>query len=181
MNHLTAYRTFGKPSYCPVKSTRIQSNKWYLVEMQDVETDPRCDYVGLKDTSTIYLYNGIKTRQERDSRLNHCNRIIEYTGPVFELKSDKQRIIEYYPSIDTANQSKLKHDEYITKSLSEALASIAKQQAMTDSEILKIYGNCHNWPGNETMQIAKFRQDLVNCKQRNIAYWHSDITITQIR
>lgn len=181
MNQLTAIRSFGIPSYCPAKSTRIYKDKWYLVEMQDVETDPRIDYVGLAETSTVYLWPGTKTRNERDSRLNHCNKIVEYDGPVFAINSIKLRITEYYPSIESATEAKNTHELDTLSNLAKALLSIERQQNMTDSEILKIYGNCHDWPGNETAKIAEFRQDLIDCKKRNSEYWQSDIIISKIR
>jgi hypothetical protein len=181
VNKLSAIRNFSNPGYCPVKSTRLYNDKWYLVEMQDVERNPMTDYVGLADTSTVYLWPGNKTRQERDSRLNHCNKIVEYTGNVFALTSDKMRIIEYYPSMQSANQSKQTHEIDIANSLNKALQSIDSQSAWHDSEILKHYGNCNNWPGNETVKIAEFRQSLIDSRKRNIAYWQSDITIKQIR
>jgi hypothetical protein len=181
MNQLTAIRSFAKPGFCPVKSTRIQSNKWYLVEMQDIESDSMTDYIGLANTSTIYLYPGNITRQKRDSRLNHCNRIVEYTGNVYSVSSLKMRFTEYYPSIESASKAKQKHDIYVTESMAKALDSIAKQEAMTDNEILRIYGKCLDWPGNETKQIAQFRQDQIDCRNRNIQYWQSDIIIEQVK
>jgi hypothetical protein len=181
MNQLSAIRTFSNPGFSPAKSTRIYADRWYLVEMQDIERDPRCDYIGLAETSTIYLYNGMQTRRERDSHLNHCNKIIEYTGNVFALTSEKMRLAEYYPDLDSANYAKAEHDVGIADNLRKALESLDKQDAMTDSQILAIYGNCKDWPGNEAAQVAKFRQDQVNCRIRNLAYWKSDIIISQIK
>lgn len=85
MNQLTAIRTFAKPSYCPVRRTRIHNDRWYRVTFQNVETDPRCDYVGLGEGEYTQLLPGYKARQARDARLNHCNRIVEHTGSVYAL------------------------------------------------------------------------------------------------
>ena len=180
MNTLTAIRSFGKPGYCPTK-TRVQNNKWYLVEMQDVETDPRCDYVGLKDTTTIYLMPGKIAREKRQARLNHCNRIAEYTSNVFALTSNKQRITEFYTSIELAENAKQKHEQSIAISLEKAIQSILKQQAETDEQIIAFYGKCKDWPGNEQRQVKKHREELAKLYQRNIEYWQPDFAIEQIR
>lgn len=180
MNTLTAIRSFGKPSYCPAK-TKVFDNRWYLVEMQDVETDPRFDYVGLKETTTVYLMPGKITREKRTARLNHCNRIAEYTGNVFALTSNKQRITEYYTSMVLAEEAKQKHEQGIVTSLEKAIQSILKQQAQSDVEIIAFYGKCKDWPGNEKKQVKKHREELTKLYQRNIEYWQSDITIEQIR
>ncbi len=180
MNHLTAIRSFAKPGYCPVKSTRIQDNKWYLVEMQDIESDARFDYIGLADTSTVYLYPGNIARQKRDSKLNHCNKIAEYDGDVFSLTSYKQKITEYYTSIASATIAKERHEQYITTSLKKALQSILKEQSKPDAEVIAFYGKCKDWPGNEQKQVKKHREELAKLYQRNIEYWQSDITIEQM-
>ena len=83
MNALTAVRSFARPGYCPVKHVRIFDNRYYVVRMQNVETDPRCDYVGLAEGEYTELMPGNKARERRDSRLNHCNGIAEWTGPVY--------------------------------------------------------------------------------------------------
>ena len=85
MNALTAARTFARPGLCPAKAVRIFNDRWYAVRFQNVETDPRCDYVGLADGEYTELLPGIEARRARDSRLNHCNDIAEWTGPVFRV------------------------------------------------------------------------------------------------
>lgn len=85
MNSLTAIRSFAKPGFCPVKRTRIFADRWYKVTFQNVETDPRSDYVGLADGEYTQLLPGNKAREARDARLNHCNAITEWNGPVFEV------------------------------------------------------------------------------------------------
>ena len=83
MNALTAVRSFARPVYCPVKHVRIFDNRYDVARMQNVETDPRCDYVGLAEGEYTELMPGNKARERRDSRLNHCNGIAEWTGPVY--------------------------------------------------------------------------------------------------
>lgn len=85
MNTLTAIRTFAKPSFTPVKHTRIFAERWYKVTFQNVETDPRCDYVGLAKGEYTELLPGNKAREARVARLNHCNNIQEWHGEVWEV------------------------------------------------------------------------------------------------
>lgn len=84
MDRTTATRLVV-PGYSPAKGTRIYSDRWYRVTLQDEEVDLRCDYIGLKDTATVYIMRGDKAREERDRHLNRCNAIEEYTGPVFAV------------------------------------------------------------------------------------------------
>ncbi len=176
MDKLTAIRCFANSGYCPVKSTRIYANKWYLVELQDIERDYRTDYMGLAETSTVYLFDGIKAKRERDSRLNHCNRITEYTGNVYMVKSDKLHISEYYPDPESANKAKSKHEFEIKESLRKALESIAIQENQTDDEIIAFYGKCSTWES-----VEHERKVIADCKERNIKYWTSDLTINQVK
>jgi hypothetical protein len=176
MNKLTAIRCFANSGYCPVKSTRIYANKWYLVELQDIERDYRTDYMGLAETSTVYLFDGLKAKKERDSRLNHCNKIIEYTGNVYMVKSDKLHILEYHPNIESANKAKLKHEFEIKENLRKALESIAIQENRTGDEIIAFYGKCSDWEN-----VEHERKAIADCKERNIKYWQSDISIAQIK
>jgi len=85
MNRLDAIRTFAQPGYCPAKQLRIHKDRYYLVKMQNVETDPRVDYVGLGVGEYLELLPGSAARERRDARLNHCNAIAEYDGPVFAV------------------------------------------------------------------------------------------------
>jgi len=55
------------------------------VTFQNVETAPRTDYVGLGEGEYIQLLPGAKAREARDARLNHCNKIEQWDGPVFAL------------------------------------------------------------------------------------------------
>jgi len=88
MDRVTAYRTFGDPSYSPTRRTRIRNDRFYLVTLQNVETDARTDYVGLGEGTYTELVGGAKAREYRDARLNHCNRVEEYAGPVWEWAVD---------------------------------------------------------------------------------------------
>ena len=90
MNRITAIRCFGNSRYTPAKKdvNRIMDAKFYLVTLQDFETD-QGDGQYLLDTETTTLFCGRKAREERDSRMNRCNRIVEYTGPVFQLQNDR--------------------------------------------------------------------------------------------
>lgn len=85
MNQLTAIRAFAKPGFCPVKRTRVFADRYYLVTFQNVEIDLCCDYVGLAEGEYTELLTGTKTREARDARLNHCNRIQEWEGSVFAV------------------------------------------------------------------------------------------------
>jgi hypothetical protein len=57
--------------------------------MQNVETDPRVDYVGLGRGEYVELLPGSAARERRDARLNHCNAIAEYDGPVFAVMTSQ--------------------------------------------------------------------------------------------
>jgi len=85
VNKLDAIRNFAQPSFCPAKHVRIHKDRYYLVRMQNVETDPRVDYVGLGEGEYLELLPGDAARERRDARLNHCNAIAEYDGPVFAV------------------------------------------------------------------------------------------------
>lgn len=85
MDALTAIRSFGIPSFSPAKRVRIFNKRWYLLEMQNVETDPRCDYMGLAEGTYVLLLPGSKAREQRDCKLNHCNAIVEWKGQVWTV------------------------------------------------------------------------------------------------
>lgn len=85
MDKLTAIRTFAAPGFTPAKRVRIHKDRYYLVKMQNVETEPRADYVGLAEGEYLELLPGDAARDRRDARLNHCNAIAEYDGPVFAV------------------------------------------------------------------------------------------------
>lgn len=78
-------RAFGAPSYTPARRVRVYRDRWYLATMQNVERDPRIDYVGLAEGEYTELVSGTEARERRDSRLNHLNHLVEYRGPVHEF------------------------------------------------------------------------------------------------
>ncbi len=84
MNTLTALRTFGRSSLCPARRVRIFRDRLYLVRMQNTSTD-QGDGHYLEEGEYVELVTGDEAKQRRDSRLNHCNAITEYTGPVFAV------------------------------------------------------------------------------------------------
>lgn len=90
MNRTTAIRTFANSGYTPARKdvARILDSRYYLVTLQDYETD-QGDGHYLLDTQQTFVMTGHDARQERDSRMNHCNRIAEYTGPVWQLCNER--------------------------------------------------------------------------------------------
>ena len=84
MNRLTAIRSFGNPGYTPAKKVRLFNDRYYMLTMQNTETDQGDGHYLVEGTYTIIL-PGDKARGERDSHLNHCNGITEYTGPIWQL------------------------------------------------------------------------------------------------
>lgn len=82
---MTTNRTFAQPSYTSARRVRIRNDRWYLVRFQNVETNPMTDYVGLGEGEYTQLLSGTEAREARDARLNHCNGIAEYDGPVFAV------------------------------------------------------------------------------------------------
>lgn len=85
MDKLTAIRTFAAPNFTPARHTKIFKDRWYRVRFQNVETDPRCDYVGLGEGEYTQVLPGNKAREARDACLNHCNGVSEYHGRVYAL------------------------------------------------------------------------------------------------
>jgi hypothetical protein len=121
MDKLTALRTFGNPSISPAKRTKIFADRWYLVTMQNVERDPRCDYVGLGEGTYQELLPGNKARERRDARLNHCNHIVEWDGNVYEAFASRYgseaQHLAWFPTVDETfdaiTAEKAKHDKWI--------------------------------------------------------------------
>jgi hypothetical protein len=85
MTTTTIIRNFANPGYTPAAHVPIRNDRFYLLTMQNVETDPRCDYVGLGEGEYTVLVPGANARAERESRLNHCNRIQEWRGKVWSV------------------------------------------------------------------------------------------------
>lgn len=180
MNRLSTYRTFGKSSYTPVKRVRIYSNRWYLCTFQNVERDPRFDYIGLGDGEYQELLSGDKARQARDAHLNHLNDIKEWTGEVWEVTWHNHNP-QYVTSKDATNELIAQYRAEDARDFSKAYASVTKELSMSDAELLRIYGRCKDWPGHETQQLAKWRQfqsdNLEKCK----AYYNAPIMVRKIR
>lgn len=126
MNRVTAIRMV-KPGYSPAKGTRIYDSRWYRVTLQDVETDALTDYHGLKDTETTYIMPGEDARRCRDRALNHCNRIEEYTGPVWNVSWREYGLTKRQEFTDTEEKARalarsimLKKAQYISACREEA-------------------------------------------------------------
>src|SRR5260370_29215191 len=123
MNRLDAIRNFAQPSYCSAKRVRIHKDRYYLVKMQNVETDPRVDYVGLGVGEYLELLPGNAARERRDARLNHCNAIAEYSGPVFAVLTssyghwDTSRKPRYFPTeadaLEFVRTERAKHEKWL--------------------------------------------------------------------
>jgi hypothetical protein len=137
MDTLTAVRTFAKPGYTPTRHVRIFADRWYLVTMQNVERG-QGDYMGLGEGEYTELLPGAKARERREARLNHCNAIAEYSGPVFELLANQYggelRHVGYFPSIadliTKLDNCKADHDEWIADCRAEAQRHLASAEAI---------------------------------------------------
>jgi hypothetical protein len=175
MNGLTAYRSFAKPGYTPVKKFRIYKKRWYFCTFQNVERDGLTDYIGLGIGEYRELLPGNKAKEARDAHLNHLNAIEEYQGPVYSVSNLQRGSISYHRNLVEAHQ---KHNEirtYNRECYHKAVESIEKQLAQTDEEILAFYGKCSNWAG-----VEKHRDDLRAMLISNKAYWEALPVITQI-
>lgn len=80
---LSIHRWFN-PGATPTRGTRVYRDRWYLVTMQNVGRD-QGDGLWLAEGEYTDLVPGSEARNRRDSRLNHCNRIAEYRGPVYQV------------------------------------------------------------------------------------------------
>lgn len=85
MDILSLYRTFGKSSLSPAKGFRIRNDRFYLVKMQNTYRDQGDGYY-LAPGEYVELLPGNLARERRDARLNHCNGIVEYKGPVYSFQ-----------------------------------------------------------------------------------------------
>lgn len=119
MNKLTAIRSFGDASYSPARQVKLFNDRWYLVRMQNVERG-QGDYVGLGEGEYVELIPGSVARQRRDAKLNHCNSIAEYDGPVFEgfaTQYSQMRSIGYFISqkaaFEAITRKKEDHERWI--------------------------------------------------------------------
>ena len=87
MTHLDAVRNFANPGFSPARRVVIYDSKWYLCTMQNVDHDGLTDYIGLGEGEYRELLPGKKARERKFARLNHCNGIQIWTGPVFRLQA----------------------------------------------------------------------------------------------
>ena len=181
MDRMTAYRTFGQPGYTPVKHVKIFNDRWYRCRFQNVETDPRSDYVGLGEGEYVEILPGQKARTARDARLNHLNGLEEWTGPVFKVERPQWNDSKYVGSAEEANALKAKWQADNAKSMAEAMDAIAKEAARSDEEIIQIYGQCQGWPGHEQERVAERRQELEESRGRNATHWAEAPVITEVK
>jgi len=145
MDKLTAIRCFAAPGFTPAKRVRIRNDRWYLVRFQNVETNPLADYVGLADGEYVRLLPGIAARQAREARLNHCNAIQEYAGPVFEtLTSQYGHEITsrgFFPTEADAQaevtRQKTAHDKWIADCLKQSEKYLANADKVRRGEYPK--------------------------------------------
>ena len=173
MDALTAVRSFGNPGYTPVRS-RVYATRWYHCTFQNVERDPRCDYVGLAEGEYTKLLSGAAARRARDSRLNHLNAMVEYKGPVWSVAID-QRTTYYSTKAEADTTASVIRVERAGM-LQKALAAIDQQVSMTDGEINAIYGKCSDWHGPESWR--DFNRGLI---AGNRAYWSAEPIIEQVK
>jgi len=126
MNTLTAIRTFAKPGFSPAKRTKLFNDRWYIERGQG-------DYLGLGEGEYTELLPGNKARDRRDAHLNHCNRLAEYDGPVFELMANQYggelRSFGFYPTIADLtvklDSAKASHDKWVMDCRTEAAKHMA--------------------------------------------------------
>lgn len=131
MNKLTAIRTFAAPGFCPVKRTRIFANRWYKVTMQNTERDMGDGYY-LAEGEYVELIPGNEARRRRDARLNHCNRIEEWTGPVYAL------FTTYYGSWNGSRQPEYFGDlESLEKAVKKAYGDHLQWISKVNAELNK--------------------------------------------
>lgn len=128
------YRQFGNPGYTPAKRTRIENKKWYLVTLQNVETNPLCDYVGLADGQYTELLPGHKAREKREARLNHCNAIQEYKGPVYQLQAIQHGRASYYPEWATSEAAAAKAAAKLEAEYQEFREELQKELTKAEAE-----------------------------------------------
>ena len=137
MDKLTAIRTFAAPGFTPARHVKIFKDRWYRVRFQNVERDPRCDYVGLGEGEYTQLLPGAKAREARDARLNHCNGISEYHGSVFALYTTRYGRMndnaEYFTGLDEMHAGlcarSREHAKWIEDCGKELRQHIERQQA----------------------------------------------------
>ena len=133
MNRTTALRAYGKPSYCPAKGIRIRNDSYYLVRMQNVESDSNTDYHGLADGEYTELVTGKEARSRRDSRLNHCNAITVHRTPVY-------RVVETQFGIETGF-GEWTREPYLFSDERDAVSCVAMLTARAEERRARLQRN----------------------------------------
>jgi len=128
MTRLDAVRSFAAPGYCPVRKVRVLDSKWYLVTLQNVERD-QGDGMYLGAGEYTLLLPGAKAREYKVARLNHCNGIQEWQGPVYELQPKRWGRNYYGPSWATCEAEVLQAQEAERKEWQEHLAALDQEEA----------------------------------------------------
>jgi hypothetical protein len=173
MDKLTAIRSFAAPGYTPAKRTRIFADRWYIVTMQNIERGPG-DYLGLGTGEYAELLPGNKARERRDAHLNHCNRITEYTGPVYELLANEYghnpiKSKGYYSTTDevlrAADKFKAKHVQWVSDCLKEAtlhdnMANGTSKSILTAEQNREIAERCR--------EVAAKNMDSFRCDVKRL-------------
>lgn len=145
MNKLTALRTFANPSLTPTKGTKIFNDRWYQVTMQNTERDIGDGYY-LAEGEYVELLPGKAARERREARLNHCNSIVEYSGPVFELFANEYggepRSAGFFPSAEAMKvkleAKKADHDKWVTDCIEEGLRHLDSAAKIASGEVQKM-------------------------------------------
>lgn len=184
MNYLTAYRSFGNPGFSPAKGIRIYKDRWYLVTMQNTSRDQGDGYY-LEEGEYVELVPGDEARQRRDARLNHCNSIQEYNGPVYCVyvpgKNHWPYIKRYATSEQEANMIAQEMREHMEYERDKAIQYLEKKASMSDAEIVKMYHQCSNWSGDDRAEIEKYRKETAESIARYQNDYVTDVVIDLIR
>ncbi|GAH44763.1 unnamed protein product, partial [marine sediment metagenome] len=160
----------------PARHFRIYTNKWYLCTFQNVERDPRCDYVGLAQGEYVELLPGKLARQARDASLNHLNSILLWRGEVWAVIDTQCGGTTYYPAQEMAETKVAAINAKNDKDWQECQESVDKQLERTDADIEAVYGKCSDWGG-----VADWRESLETNLDRSSDYFSELPTTERIR
>ena len=146
--------------------------------MQNVEHG-QGDYVGLGEGEYVELLPGNTARERRDAHLNHCNRIQEYGGPVFELRTNRYggelQHVGYFGTVEKMSAKldarKAAHDKWIADCRAHGESHLRSAEAMesgTKSGFLTPVA--HRLAATECFDVADkheqgFRCDVVTVRQ----------------
>jgi len=180
MDYNTAVR-MARPGYCPAKRARIYNKRWYLCAFQNTSSDIGGGYY-LEEGEHISLLPGPEARRARDAHLNHLNAIQEYSGPVFVVTNPQRGNLETYcTGLQDAEEKAKAIRASADKEMQAVLADVEKELAQTDVQILAMYGQCKDWPGNEAEKLAEHRAYLQGLWVSNLEYWQREPEIKQIK